>query len=61
MKKSLKFAHGLAGAAALLSSGVARAHEGHGLAGAHWHATDTWGFLCVALLAALALWSSRGK
>jgi hypothetical protein len=61
MKKSLQFAHGMAGAAALLSSGVASAHEGHGLVGAHWHATDTWGFLCVALLAAVALWSSRDK
>ena len=26
----------------------------------HWHATDTWGFVVVAALAALAIWMSRG-
>ena len=40
---------------------AASAHDGHGLAGSHWHATDTWGLLAVATLAALALWLSRGK
>jgi hypothetical protein len=59
MKKTFRIAPRLAGAAALLSSGAAMAHDGHGLAGVHWHATDTWGFVCVALLAALAVWSSR--
>ena len=38
---------------------IAAAHEGHGLAGTHWHATDTWGLLAVAGLATLALWLSR--
>ena len=38
----------------------ALAHEGHGLSGSHWHATDTLGFVGVALLIALALWLSRG-
>jgi hypothetical protein len=36
------------------------AHDGHGLSGIHWHATDTWGFVAVAALAGLAMWWSRG-
>lgn len=36
------------------------AHEGHGLAGTHWHATDTFGLLLVGGLAALAIWLSGG-
>ena len=41
---------------------LARAHEGHGMDGvSHWHATDTAGLVLVALLAALALWSTRRK
>ena len=51
----------LACAATALLAGAAAAHEGHGLAGAHWHASDTWGFIVVAALAALAIWLSRGK
>ena len=35
------------------------AHEGHGLFGSHWHATDTLGFVGVAALIGLALWMSR--
>lgn len=31
------------------------AHEGHGLHGSHWHATDTLGFLAVLVLG-LAAW-----
>jgi hypothetical protein len=61
MKKTFQFTRRIAGAAVLLSSSVTIAHEGHGLEGVHWHATDTWGFLCVALLAALAVWSSRDR
>jgi len=47
---------------AILLSGAlthwgAFAHEGHGLPGsAHWHATDTLGFLGVALVA-LLVWA----
>jgi hypothetical protein len=38
------------------------AHEGHGLTGAHWHATDVWGFVVVGGLCAAAVWfSRRGK
>jgi len=36
------------------------AHEGHGLSGTHWHATDAWGFAVLAGLVALAVWLSRG-
>jgi hypothetical protein len=46
----------------LALAGSAHAHAGHGAALAwHWHATDTSGFLMVAVLAALALWLSRGE
>jgi hypothetical protein len=39
----------------------AHAHPGHGLTASwHWHASDAWGFLAVAALAALAIWLSRG-
>ena len=58
----MRFARQLAAAAALLPACITGfAHDGHGLAGSHWHATDTLGFACVALLAALALWSSRDQ
>ena len=46
----------------LLAAAVfpARAHEGHGLAGAHWHATDAFGFVALlAVLAAMAWWRGR--
>ena len=52
----------LATAAALLcAAGSALAHGGHGLEAPHWHATDTFGLLLVAGLAALAIWLSRGS
>ena len=48
----------------IMWAGAALAHEGHGMSAAmnatHWHATDTWGFVVVAALAALAIWISRG-
>jgi hypothetical protein len=37
----------------------ALAHEGHGLFGSHWHATDALGFVIVGALIALAVWFSR--
>jgi hypothetical protein len=40
----------------------AHAHAGHGaVQDWHWHATDTAGFLMVAVLAGLALWLSRDQ
>jgi hypothetical protein len=33
------------------------AHEGHGIEGAsHYHATDVWGFVSVAVAAAVVWW-----
>jgi hypothetical protein len=40
---------------------VAFAHDGHGLGGTHWHATDVLGFVGVALVAAAAVWWSGRK
>lgn len=40
---------------------VAAAHEGHGLAGTHGHATDAWGFAALAVVAAAGLWLRRRK
>lgn len=50
----------LAASAALLPT-LAVAHEGHGPAGPHWHATDAWGFVALGLLVAAALWLGRRK
>jgi len=49
-----------AGALTLLAAASVRAHDGHGLAGGHWHVSDTWGFMALAAVVALAIWSSRG-
>ena len=35
------------------------AHDGHGLFGAHWHATDALGFVAAAGLIGLVVWLSR--
>jgi hypothetical protein len=35
------------------------AHDGHGLTGTHWHATDVWGFAVVGCLSAAAIWFAR--
>ena len=34
------------------------AHDGHGMVGAHWHATDSWGFV---LAVAVAVWIIAGQ
>ena len=34
-------------------------HDGHGLQGLHWHATDAWGFIAVAGIVAVPVWLSR--
>jgi uncharacterized membrane protein YdcZ (DUF606 family) len=47
-------------ASALMGS-AAFAHDGHGLASAHWHATDAWGWLAVAVVVAAAIWAARRK
>ena len=38
---------------------TAFAHDGHGIAGLHWHATDAWGFVAVAGMIAAAIWLSK--
>ena len=35
------------------------AHEGHGLFGSHWHATDVLGFVGAAAAVAVAIWLSK--
>jgi hypothetical protein len=35
------------------------AHEGHGLYGSHWHATDVLGFVGAAAAVAVAIWLSK--
>ncbi len=45
--------------AAAFTALPALAHEGHGLFGSHWHATDALGFVGVAALVGIALWLSR--
>ena len=44
---------------ALLLPAAVWAHEGHGLVGPHWHATDAWGFIAAAAAGALAWWARR--
>jgi len=44
---------------ASLTTLPAWAHEGHGLFGSHWHATDALGFVALGALVALAVWLSR--
>ncbi len=41
----------------------AQAHEGHGIEGAsHYHATDVWGFVVIAIAAAVVWWfTGRNK
>lgn len=45
----------------LLAGSAAHAHEGHGLGGAHWHATDTVGFIVGTVAVAALLWWHRRK
>ena len=42
-----------------LSIQPALAHEGHGLVGPHWHATDAFGFIALAIAIGVAVWISR--
>ncbi len=38
---------------------VVWAHEGHGLGGTHWHATDALGFVLAAALVVLAVYFGK--
>jgi len=46
-----------------LSPLLANAHEGHGIEGtSHYHATDVWGFVALAVAAVVVWWfTGRGK
>jgi hypothetical protein len=43
----------------VFAAALVQAHDGHGLAAEHWHATDAWGFLLIGVV--IALWIRRGK
>ncbi|MBI2747773.1 MAG: hypothetical protein HYX43_00145 [Burkholderiales bacterium] len=48
--------------AAFTRASTVFAHDGHGLDGSHWHATDVLGFVAAGCVAALAIWlANRGK
>jgi len=48
--------------ALLAGSGLASAHETHGLTGAsHWHATDALMFVGLGAVVAVSLWLARRK
>ena len=49
----------IAACALLMGATAVFAHNGHGLAGAHWHPTDALGFVAVAAMIAVAIWLSR--
>ena len=51
----------LASIATALTGGAAIAHDGHGLNGAHWHATDSWGWVALAVVLGAAIWAARRK
>jgi hypothetical protein len=58
----MKIALRLLTAPTLATPLLALAHTGHGMDGvSHWHATDTWGLVAVAVLMALAWWSTGRK
>lgn len=39
---------------------IAFCHENHGLAGNHWHSSDTWGFVVLAVAVTLLV-AGRSK
>ena len=48
-------------ALSLLPVSLVHAHDGHGLFGAHWHATDTLGFVLAAVAVGAVIWFGRGR
>ncbi|NBS08545.1 MAG: hypothetical protein EBT49_03830 [Betaproteobacteria bacterium] len=38
---------------------LSQAHDGHGLAGSHWHSTDALGFVAVLVVLAAVWWAKR--
>ena len=49
----------LAGLLATATALPALAHEGHGLHGPHWHATDAAIFIALAVVVVIAFWAGR--
>ena len=45
--------------ALLLHAGIAAAHEGHGPANPHWHASDLFGIALVVGVIAVVLWRRK--
>ncbi|MDD5479277.1 hypothetical protein [Rhodoferax sp.] len=56
--KSVMNLKNIAACALFISASTSFAHENHGLAGSHWHATDTWGFVALGALVVLGFWFS---
>jgi hypothetical protein len=50
----------IAGYALSMSTTAVFAHNGHGLEGSHWHATDAGSFVVLGAIVALAVWLARG-
>ncbi|MDO8767965.1 MAG: hypothetical protein Q7K57_04535 [Burkholderiaceae bacterium] len=46
--------------AVFMPAKVLFAHDGHGLEGSHWHASDVVGFAILAAVIGLTVWFSRG-
>ncbi len=43
------------------AAGTSFAHEGHAMAGTHWHATDVWGFVALGVMVVVAIWFSKNR
>lgn len=50
----------IAAQAVFMPTKVLFAHDGHGLQGAHWHASDATGFVVLIGIIAVTVWLSRG-
>jgi hypothetical protein len=46
--------------AIITPASVLFAHDGHGLNGSHWHASDVFGFALLAVAIGISLWFGRG-
>ncbi len=56
LRNASRIAAAIAGATA---SSLALAHPGHGLEGAHWHATDVAIYIALAFAVGAAVWLGR--
>ncbi len=51
----------LASSLLALTATASLAHEGHGLSGSHWHASDAFGYVVLGIAVVLAVWAARRK